>query len=140
MWYTMKKYTKLRLTTSLLWLLSKILNYRQCKAVLLKLNGVKVFIKSHLSRFLYTCDFMRNFPPKNNSKVCFWKFEVVCKVIYPKYSKHWPYTMAYTIDCVCSKILNHGLFHSLFKLIPCPIHWIVCVSLFKFHIWILKQF
>ena len=23
--------------------------------------------------------------------------------------------------------LNHGLFLSLFKLIPCPIHWIVCV-------------
>ena len=31
------------------------------------------------------------------------------KVIYPKYSKHWPYTVAHTIDCVCSKILNHGL-------------------------------
>ena len=30
------------------------------------------------------------------------------------------------IDCVCSKMLNHGLNHeffvSLFKLIPCPIH------------------
>ena len=38
---------------------------------------------------------------------------------------HWPYTVAYTIDCVCSKMLNHGLFLSLFKLIPCPIHWIV---------------
>ena len=38
--------------------------------------------------------------------------------------------MAHTIDCVCSKInhgLNHGLFISLFKLIPCPIHWIVYV-------------
>ena len=50
---------------------------------------------------------------------------------YPKYSKHWPYTVADTIDCVCSKMLNHGLNHgyflSLFKLIPCPIHWIVCV-------------
>jgi hypothetical protein len=33
---------------------------------------------------------------------------------------------AYTIDCVCSKMLNHGLNHrlfiSLFKLIPCTIH------------------
>ena len=51
------------------------------------------------------------------------------KVTYPKYSKHWPYTVAYTIDCVCSKILNHGLNHglflSLFKFISCPIHWIV---------------
>ena len=48
------------------------------------------------------------------------------KVIYPKYSKHLPYTVAHTIDCVCSKMLNHGLNHglflSLFKLIPCPIH------------------
>ena len=31
------------------------------------------------------------------------------------------------MDCVCSKMLNHGLFLSLFKLIPCPIHWIVYV-------------
>ena len=54
-------------------------------------------------------------------------FRVQFKVIYPKYSKHWPYTVAYTIDCVCSKMLNHGLFLSLFKLIPCPIHWIVYV-------------
>ena len=29
--------------------------------------------------------------------------------------------------CVCSKMLNLRLFLSLFKLIPCPIHWIVCV-------------
>ena len=35
------------------------------------------------------------------------------KVIYPKYSKHWPYTLAHTIDCVCSKMLNHGLNHGL---------------------------
>ena len=43
------------------------------------------------------------------------------KVIYPKYSKHWPYTVASTIDYGCSKMLNHGLNHefflSLFKLI-----------------------
>ena len=25
------------------------------------------------------------------------------KVIYTKYSKHWPYTVAHTIDCVCRK-------------------------------------
>ena len=53
------------------------------------------------------------------------------KVIYPKYSEHWPFIVAHTIDCVCSKMLNqglnHGLFLSLFKLIPCPIHWIVYV-------------
>ena len=39
------------------------------------------------------------------------------KVIYPKYSKHWPYTVAHTIACVCSKMLIHGLFLSLFMLI-----------------------
>ena len=31
------------------------------------------------------------------------------KVIHPKYSKHWPYTVGHTIGCVCSKIINHGL-------------------------------
>ena len=49
------------------------------------------------------------------------------KVIYTKYSKHCPYTVVHTIDCVCRKInhgLNHGLFISLFKLISCHIHWI----------------
>ena len=39
---------------------------------------------------------------------------VANKVIYPNYSKHWPYTVAHTIDCVCSKMLNHGLNHGLF--------------------------
>ena len=28
------------------------------------------------------------------------------KVIHLKYSKHWLYTVAYTIDCVCSKMSN----------------------------------
>ena len=45
------------------------------------------------------------------------------KVIYPKYSKHWLSTVAHTIDCVCSKILNHGLNHGLL------------FSLFKFFGW-----
>ena len=35
------------------------------------------------------------------------------KVIYPKYSNHWLSTVAHTIDCVCSKILNQGLNHGL---------------------------
>ena len=73
---------------------------------------------------------------------------VSAKVMYPKYSKYWPYTVAHTIACVCSKMLNHGwnhgLFLSLFKLIPCPIHWIAYVimywPIFKFDTWILKQF
>ena len=33
--------------------------------------------------------------------------------ISPKYSKHWITTMAHTIDCECSKMLNHGLNHGL---------------------------
>ena len=52
-------------------------------------------------------------------------FRVRIKVIYTKYSKHCPYTVAHTFECVCSKInhgLNHGLFISLLKLILCPIH------------------
>jgi hypothetical protein len=40
---------------------------------------------------------------------------VCVKVIHPKYSKHWIYTVVHTIDYVCSKILNHGLSFSLFK-------------------------
>ena len=42
------------------------------------------------------------------------------KVIYPKYSKQWLSTVAHRIDCVCSKISNHGLNHGLLS------------SLFKF--------
>ena len=40
--------------------------------------------------------------------------DVTTKVIYPKYSKHWTYTMAHKIDCMYSKMLNHGLNHVLF--------------------------
>jgi hypothetical protein len=50
-------------------------------------------------------------------------FVVYYKVIYPKYSKHWPYTVAHTINWVCSKMLNHGLNHGLL------------LSLFKFFGW-----
>ena len=35
------------------------------------------------------------------------------KVMYPKYSKQWLSTMAHTIDCVWSRILNHGWNHGL---------------------------
>ena len=56
---------------------------------------------------------------------------LVSKVIYPKFSKHLPNTVAHTIDCVCSKRLNHGLNHglflSLFKLIPWPM---LCIELY----------
>ena len=41
-------------------------------------------------------------------------FGIQCKVIHPKYSKHWPYTLTHTIDCVYSEMLNHGLNHRSF--------------------------
>ena len=46
--------------------------------------------------------------------------------------KHWPYTVAYAIDCVCSKMLNHGFFLSLFKLIQ--------NYFFTDTVWILEDF
>ena len=36
------------------------------------------------------------------------------KVIRPKYSKQWPYHLASTIGCGCSKVINYGLNHGLF--------------------------
>ena len=66
-----------------------------------------------------------------NNLVFLFFFLLLDKIIYPKYSKHWPYTVAHTIDFMCSKMLdhgwNHGFFLSLFKLISFPIHWIVYV-------------
>ena len=44
---------------------------------------------------------------------CFF-FRAKHKVIYTKYSKHWPYTVAHTIDYVCSKI-NNSWFNPLFS-------------------------
>ena len=43
--------------------------------------------------------------------VCLLTIQVPIKVIHPKYSKHCPYTVAHAIDCMCSKMLNHGLNH-----------------------------
>ena len=48
---------------------------------------------------------------------------LIGKVINSKYSKDWPYLLAATMGCSCSKILNHGLNHRLF------------LSLFKFCGW-----
>ena len=53
------------------------------------------------------------------------------KVIYTKYSKHWPYTVAHTIECVCSKI-NNSWFNPWFSfyissLCPAPyVEWYIC--------------
>ena len=54
-----------------------------------------------------------------------------CKVIYTKYSKHWPYTVAHTFDCVCSK-MNISWFNPWFSFYfsswyPAPyIEWYMC--------------
>ena len=59
----------------------------------------------------------------------------MAKVIYPKYSKDWPYNVAHT-NQLCAEILiwnhgfNHGFFLSLLKLTDFPIHWIVCVLVY----------
>ena len=52
------------------------------------------------------------------------EIQVTYKVIYTKYTRHGLSTVAHTIDCVCSKILNHGLNNRLFPI------WLF-LSLFK---------
>ena len=106
-----------------IWWTSKIAIF---SPVIFRVLGTKIWF-SNWSQF--HLDFIRIF--KNNIWIQSIKGHGQAKIIYPKYSKQWPYTVAYTIDCVRSKMLNHGLnlglFLSLFKLIPCPIHWIVYV-------------
>ena len=41
-------------------------------------------------------------------------FHPPLKVIYTKYSKHWLYTVAHTIECVCSK-MNNSWFNPWFS-------------------------
>ena len=58
----------------------------------------------------------------------FQNIRVLSKVIDTKYSKHWPHTVAHTIECVCSKI-NNSWFNPWFSfylssLYPAPyIEW-----------------
>ena len=54
-------------------------------------------------------------------------FHMLTKVIYTKYSKHWLYTVAHTIECVCSKMNNSWFnpwfsfyFSSLCPALGCP--------------------
>ena len=42
------------------------------------------------------------------------------KVIHPKYSKHWFYTVAHTIDCVCRKCQIMDYFFHFSSLHPAP--------------------
>ena len=50
--------------------------------------------------------------------------DISTKVMHSKYSKHWPYILAYRMDCDCSKILNNGLFLSKFLWCKYILNWI----------------
>merc|ERR1711971_337225 len=45
-------------------------------------------------------------PMKNAPLLILKLIDMIDKVLHPKYFKHLPYTVAHTIDCVCSKMLN----------------------------------
>ena len=87
-----------------------------------EVNGVKVHLDLdiHFWSRKYFCW---------NEKPCICK--AFGKVIYTKYSKHWPYTVAHTFDCLCSKIDN-SWFNPWFSfyfssLYPAPyIEWYMC--------------
>ena len=59
---------------------------------------------------LFRCDKVfspRLKPRTSNLRMCELYYTSLPKLYnYPKYSKHWPYTVAYTTDCVGSKMLN----------------------------------
>ena len=57
---------------------------------------------------------------------------------YTKYSKHWPYNVAHTIDC--ARNVKSWVFPFTFQAYILP-HTLncMCVSLLRFHIWILEQ-
>ena len=65
---------------------------------------------------------------------------ILIKGIYSKYSKHWPYTVIVCAENVKSWFKS-WVFPFTFQAYILP-HtlYCMCVSLFKFHIWILKQF
>ena len=62
-------------------------------------NQLSILLQSAMSYILFnwllsaTCDMA----------ILVVEFHVRDKVIYTKYSKHWPYTVALRIDCVCRK-------------------------------------
>ena len=75
---------------------------------------------NHLMVFFYACKYftsinhaLSNRISKDNHISCwssiYWilMYKERVKAIYPKCFKHWPYTVADTIDCVCSEMLNH---------------------------------
>ena len=52
------------------------------------------------------------FPRKMNHKVTLFYLGST-QVIYPKYSKHWPYFLAFTMDCGAAKYQIMGYFFNL---------------------------
>ena len=52
------------------------------------------------------------------------KFANWSKVIYPKYSKHWPYTVAHTIDCVCDRYRGPNII--IFRISKVPLDGSTC--------------
>ena len=98
-----------------------VFNIRKCKVFSIN-NRIKnlypaavtlgaPFFCSH--KLSLTFHFWAKNPPRLEIFVEIWDMAIavhllcpVYKGIYPKYSKHWPYTVAYTIHCVCSKMLN----------------------------------
>ena len=53
-------------------------------------------------------------------------FSLWSKCIYQVVSKHWM-----CVHKMLNRGLNQGVFLSLFKLISCPIYWIVCVLAYR---------
>ena len=106
-----------------------------CLRIVLDFYEVAYYMVFIISNHMQLCEVSRELQFAGKREFAcrlIWKISNTSdKVIHPKYSKHLPYTMASTIDCVWSKMLNRGLNHgsflSLFKLIPCPIHWTVYV-------------
>ena len=74
--------------------------------------GVQIVVRN-LHFKIYLIVFISKSFAKKSVNICSWIY-IKGKAIYTNYSKHWPYTVAHTIDCVCSKMLNHGLSHGLF--------------------------
>ena len=61
-------------------------------------------------------------------------FESGCKVIHPKYFRHWPYLLASTMDCCYNKEMNQDLKHGLYVLLS---SYLVKNTLIK--IWFAKE-
>ena len=92
------------------------------------MSQIIIFWKSIKAGWPFAWLMAKNCPPL----LTFWKMQWHTKVMYPKYSKHWPYTVAYTIDSVCNKMLNPGLNHRLFLSLFCLI--IIIMIFPKLHI------